>query len=126
MRAPRTAPLGALLAILCIAAAPAVAKSVGYPDPAGYCQEASNELDPRDLGTVPLDPLPPGVSERFVRLAGVRTPLLEAGAASSRLSVVFVHGNLGSSRDFAGMMSASRSLGLRLLAFDLPGFGRAE
>jgi len=97
-----------------------------YPDPMGYCVGANHQYDPHDLGSIPLDPLPTGVSERFVTLGGIRTPLLEAGSGSSPISVVFVHGNIGSSRDFVDMMSAARTFGLRLLAFDLPGAGRAE
>src|SRR5207302_6689721 len=68
---------------------------------------------------------PPGIGERFVNLAGVQTPLLESGPVGDSTAVVFVHGNPGSARDFAALMAAAGPLGLRMVAFDLPGFGRA-
>jgi pimeloyl-ACP methyl ester carboxylesterase len=82
--------------------------------------------DPRDLGRFVLSPLPRGITERFVTLAGVRTPVLRSGPVTARGAVVFVHGNPGSSRDFVALMAAAQSLRLRLVAFDLPGFGRSH
>lgn len=48
-----------------------------------------------------------------------------AGPTRAPVAVVFVHGNPGSSRDFLGLMAATRRLGLRMVSFDLPGFGRS-
>lgn len=98
----------------------------GSPDPSGYCAAQNSIFDPTDLGPVALPALAPGVHERFMTLAGVGTPVLEAGPQRSSRAVVFVHGNPGSSRDFSGLIAASQGLGLRLVAFDLPGFGRAQ
>jgi pimeloyl-ACP methyl ester carboxylesterase len=101
------------------------AVSATVSDPAGYCEPASAQYDPGDLGSPPLDPLPAGVHERFAVLNGIRTSLLESGPRSGQTAVVFVHGNPGSSRDFADLVGRSGALGLRTLAFDLPGFGLA-
>jgi pimeloyl-ACP methyl ester carboxylesterase len=113
-------PAGEPLAVAAAAAGPG-----SPPDPAGYCLPQSAQFDPSDLGSIPPDPLPSGIGERVIDLAGVRTPVLEAGPRSDPSAVVFVHGNPGSSRDFLGLMAAARPLGLRLVAFDMPGFGRA-
>jgi pimeloyl-ACP methyl ester carboxylesterase len=101
------------------------AVSATVSDPAGYCEPASAQYDPGDLGSPLLDPLPAGVHERLTVLKGIRTPLLESGPRGGQTAVVFVHGNPGSSRDFADLVGRSGALGLRTLAFDLPGFGLA-
>jgi pimeloyl-ACP methyl ester carboxylesterase len=102
------------------------AAAADSPDPSGYCVPQNSFFDPTDLGPVVLPPLPPGLRERFVTLAGAGTPLLEAGPRRGSRAVVFVHGNPGSSRDFTELIAASQHLGLRLVAFDMPGFGRAQ
>jgi pimeloyl-ACP methyl ester carboxylesterase len=57
-------------------------------------------------------------------IAGVRTPVREAGPADAREAVVFLHGNPGSSADWAPLLAA---LGARrrAVAWDAPGFGQA-
>jgi pimeloyl-ACP methyl ester carboxylesterase len=66
-----------------------------------------------------------GLRERVVQLAGIRTPLLEAGPSSAAEAVVFVHGNPGSGRDWQELL---RSVGefARAVALDMPGFGKAD
>jgi pimeloyl-ACP methyl ester carboxylesterase len=115
----------ALVGIALATLSSTAAAQTAYPDPAGYCQAQSTRLDPADLGPLALDALPVGLHERFIDLAGIRTPLLESGPASSSTALVFVHGNPGSSRDFTELIAAAHPLGMRTVAFDMPGFGRA-
>ena len=60
-----------------------------------------------------------------VTVAGVRSPLIEAGPRDAREAVVFVHGNPGSCTDWTALVDASGELG-RAVAIDMPGFGRSE
>ena len=64
-------------------------------------------------------------TERQITVAGLRTPLLEAGRTGASEAVVFVHGNPGSSRDWEDLIGRVGTFA-RALAFDLPGFGRAD
>jgi pimeloyl-ACP methyl ester carboxylesterase len=64
-------------------------------------------------------------TERQITVSGVRTPLLEAGPANSAEAVVFVHGNPGSSRDWEDLLGRTGAFA-RAVAFDMPGFGRAD
>jgi pimeloyl-ACP methyl ester carboxylesterase len=59
-----------------------------------------------------------------LEVAGVRTPAIEAGPREASEAVVFVHGNPGSSSDWAALVQATGELG-RALALDMPGFGKA-
>jgi pimeloyl-ACP methyl ester carboxylesterase len=58
-------------------------------------------------------------------VSGIHSPAIEAGPADAREAVVFVHGNPGSSTDWTALVDAAGELG-RAVAFDMPGFGRAE
>ena len=60
-----------------------------------------------------------------IRVDGVRSPLLEGGRPESDEAVVFVHGNPGSSRDWTRLATAAAQFG-RVVALDMPGFGRAD
>jgi pimeloyl-ACP methyl ester carboxylesterase len=60
-----------------------------------------------------------------IQVDGVRSPVIEAGAAEAREAAVFVHGNPGSSRDWERLVSAVGKHG-RAVALDMPGFGRAD
>ena len=60
-----------------------------------------------------------------VRVAGVRSPTLEAGPADAREAAVFVHGNPGSTDDWALLVERAGEHG-RAVALDMPGFGRAD
>jgi pimeloyl-ACP methyl ester carboxylesterase len=60
-----------------------------------------------------------------VSVDGVNSPLIEAGPSDASEAVVFLHGNPGSSRDFEDLIGRVGEFG-RALAFDLPGFGKAD
>lgn len=57
-------------------------------------------------------------------VAGIRSPLLEAGPRDASEAVVFVHGNPGSSEDWRPLVGQVGAFG-RAVAADMPGFGRA-
>lgn len=59
-----------------------------------------------------------------VVVAGIRSPMLEVGAAGAAEAVVFVHGNPGSARDWEDLLARVGPFA-RGLALDMPGFGRA-
>lgn len=57
---------------------------------------------------------------------GIRTRVLQGGAdLKSTQAVVFVHGNPGSSEDWRDLMEVVSPLG-RVIALDMPGFGKAD
>jgi pimeloyl-ACP methyl ester carboxylesterase/flavin-dependent dehydrogenase len=60
-----------------------------------------------------------------VSVAGVRSPIIEAGPEDADEAVVFVHGNPGSSLDWVELVQAVGAFG-RAVALDMPGFGRAD
>jgi pimeloyl-ACP methyl ester carboxylesterase/2-polyprenyl-6-methoxyphenol hydroxylase-like FAD-dependent oxidoreductase len=68
----------------------------------------------------------PGVRRRTLEVDGVRTPLREAGPGHAPEAVVFVHGNPSSGADWEPLLAATAAHGLRTLAWDAPGFGRAQ
>ncbi|WP_428309760.1 alpha/beta fold hydrolase [Hydrocarboniphaga sp.] len=61
----------------------------------------------------------------LLSVRGLNSPIIEAGPADADEALVFVHGNPGSSRDWAGLVAGAGEFG-RALAFDMPGFGRAD
>jgi pimeloyl-ACP methyl ester carboxylesterase len=72
------------------------------------------------------------VDERFeglrrgrLSIDGVGTPLIEAGPPDSSEAVLFVHGNPGSSSDWADLVPRAGAF-TRAVAFDMPGFGRSD
>jgi len=65
------------------------------------------------------------VRSREETILGLRTPVLEAGPPDSDEAVVFLHGHPGSSRDWEHLMARVAPFA-RAVAFDLPGFGKAE
>ena len=67
---------------------------------------------------------PESVRTRELRVDGVRTMLREAGPAGGREAAVFVHGNPGSSADWAGLLERAGGV-CRAVAWDAPGFGNA-
>lgn len=73
----------------------------------------------------PGRPLRTSVRRRTLRVDGIATPLREAGAADASEAVVFVHGNPGSGADFEPLLAAAGQVG-RAVAWDAPGFGRAD
>jgi len=65
------------------------------------------------------------VRETEVTVAGVRSPVLEAGPAGAKEAVVYVHGNPGSRLDFRDLVARTGELA-RAIAPDMPGFGDAD
>jgi pimeloyl-ACP methyl ester carboxylesterase len=63
--------------------------------------------------------------ESAVVVDGVRSPTLEGGPADAAEAVVFVHGNPGSSRDWDNLAVRVSEFS-RVVALDMPGFGRAD
>lgn len=63
---------------------------------------------------------------RRIAVAGIGSPVIEAGPLEAREAVVFVHGNPGSGTDWSALVSAVGEQGRRAVAFDMPGFGQAE
>jgi len=80
----------------------------------------------REPGTAwPGHPPRTPLRRRTLRVAGIATPLREAGSPESREAAVFVHGVPGSGADFEPLLSAAGQVG-RALAWDAPGFGAAD
>lgn len=62
--------------------------------------------------------------EVAVTVGGVRSPVLAGGPAEAEETVVFLHGNPGSGRDWEELAGLA-AVDLRVRAPDMPGFGRA-
>jgi pimeloyl-ACP methyl ester carboxylesterase len=60
--------------------------------------------------------------ETELTVAGVRSPVLEAGPVGAKEAVVYVHGNPGSRLDFRDLVARTGEFA-RALAPDMPGFG---
>jgi pimeloyl-ACP methyl ester carboxylesterase len=118
---------GILTAVAAVLAACTLAPSArAQSDVSGYCEPENAQYDPRDTERdTPPTPLPPGFTRRDFTIGGLSSPLTEAGSPASREAIVFMHGNSGSSLDFAGILRAAPP-GARVLAFDLYGFGEAD
>jgi pimeloyl-ACP methyl ester carboxylesterase len=69
--------------------------------------------------------MPAPVNELELLVGQLFTPLLEAGPTDANEAVVFLHGNPGSSEDWRELVGRVGEFG-RALAFDLPGFGKAD
>ena len=65
------------------------------------------------------------VTQRELVVSEVRRLVREAGDATSREAVVFVHGNPGSGQDFEALLPAAGEFA-RAVAPDLPGYGKAQ
>lgn len=72
-----------------------------------------------------MEPSGAAIRRSEVVIDGVRSPVIEAGPADSREAVVFFHGNPGSTFDWEDLVARVGSFA-RAIAFDLPGFGRAD
>lgn len=79
----------------------------------------------RDSTLWPGRPLPTPIDRRTLRVGGIATPLREAGPREASEAVVFAHGVPGSGADFEPLLSAAGQLG-RAVAWDAPGFGKAD
>jgi pimeloyl-ACP methyl ester carboxylesterase len=62
---------------------------------------------------------------RRINVGGIGSPVIEAGPQDATEAVVFVHGNPGSSSDWTALVDGAGELG-RAVAFDMPGFGKAD
>lgn len=62
---------------------------------------------------------------REITVAGRRAPVLEGGPEDASEAVVFVHGNPGSSEDWRPLAEQVASFA-RVVAPDMPGFGKAD
>jgi pimeloyl-ACP methyl ester carboxylesterase len=60
-----------------------------------------------------------------ITVGGIGSPVIEAGSRESTEAVVFVHGNPGSSTDWTALVEKVGAVG-RAVAFDMPGFGKAD
>ncbi len=72
--------------------------------------------------------LPDNVDKRRIEIDGLGTRLFTAaprGKRRSREAAVFLHGFPGSSLDYVHLLAATGKFG-RAVAFDFPGFGRAD
>jgi pimeloyl-ACP methyl ester carboxylesterase len=66
-----------------------------------------------------------GVRERPFEAGGIRTVLAESGPGDASEAIVYVHGNPGAALDWHDLMGRTGDFA-RSIAFDMPGFGRAE
>jgi pimeloyl-ACP methyl ester carboxylesterase len=66
-----------------------------------------------------------GISTGEISVAGLRSPLIQAGPEDASEAVVFLHGNPGSRLDWQALVVGAGDFG-RALAFDMPGFGQAD
>jgi pimeloyl-ACP methyl ester carboxylesterase len=60
-----------------------------------------------------------------VTVAGVRSPVIQAGPGGQPEAVVFVHGNPGPASDWRGLLTQVGEFG-RAVAPDMPGYGDAD
>ncbi|HUB03793.1 MAG TPA: alpha/beta fold hydrolase [Solirubrobacteraceae bacterium] len=70
-------------------------------------------------------PLPACVATTRPAIDGLVTPVSSVGDPSCTEAIVFVHGNPGSRRDWDDLLTRVAPFA-RAVAFDMPGFGRAE
>jgi pimeloyl-ACP methyl ester carboxylesterase len=65
------------------------------------------------------------LTETILTVDGIRSPILQTGSPHAGEAVVFVHGNPGSSQDWARLVERAGGLA-RAVAWDHPGFGQAD
>ncbi|MEA2143610.1 MAG: hypothetical protein QOI64_2040 [Solirubrobacteraceae bacterium] len=127
--------------LVCLAIAVPAATSVAVASPYGLLAPADDPLvycaggldagvtgaytDAEHDVRLPDDPLPTGVTQQRLTVDGVGTRLLRSGPATAEEAVVFVHGNPDSARDFDALLARTGRFG-RAVAFDMPGYGRAD
>jgi len=90
------------------------------PSPARARQVADSKAAELPRGDVPAP-----LRTSAIEVDGIRSPVLESGPQGAEEAVVFVHGNPGSSLDWADLAGAVGAFG-RAVALDMPGFGRAD
>ncbi|MDB5972441.1 MAG: hypothetical protein JWQ90_4891 [Hydrocarboniphaga sp.] len=62
---------------------------------------------------------------RTLKVRGIDSALIEAGPEQNEEAIVFIHGNPGSSQDWAALVAEAGEFA-RAVAFDMPGFGHAD
>jgi pimeloyl-ACP methyl ester carboxylesterase len=67
----------------------------------------------------------PDLRRRDLVVDGIRSPLVEGGPADADEAVVFLHDIPGMASNYLHLLAAASNWG-RVLAFDMPGFGRAD
>ena len=101
----------------------------GSSDATLYCTPGGGPLgaatDAEHNVLVGDPPLRPGVRQSRVSVDGVSTRVLQSGPRRARHAVVFVHGNPDSARDWDALAAAGSGFA-RMVAFDMPGFGRSD
>jgi pimeloyl-ACP methyl ester carboxylesterase len=60
-----------------------------------------------------------------LNLAGISTPVLQGGDTGNAEAIVFMHGNPGSGNDWSDLMHSAAPF-VRVIAPDMPGFGKAD
>jgi pimeloyl-ACP methyl ester carboxylesterase len=65
------------------------------------------------------------LTQTILTVDGLRSPMLQAGPPQATEAIVFVHGNPGSSQDWARLVERTGTLA-RAVAWDHPGFGQAD
>jgi menaquinone-9 beta-reductase len=83
------------------------------------------ELQPLAGAHADGTPAPARVVTTRPTIAGLVTPVSSVGDPDASEAVVFVHGNPGSRRDWDDLLTRVEPF-TRAVAFDMPGFGRAE
>ena len=103
----------------------------GLQEPLAYCDGTPGAdalgavTDAAYRGPVTEAPLPASVTQRRLTVDGVTTRVLQSGPATADEAVVFVHGNPDSARDWDALVASTGRFG-RAVAFDMPGYGRAD
>ena len=117
------------LAALAVALAWAPAASAQGGDASLYCTPGGGPLGAltdAEHSVVRGDPpLPAGVRESPVTVNGVSTRVLQAGPPNAEEAVVFVHGSPTSARDWDDLLAATGRFA-RVVAFDMPGYGKSQ
>lgn len=75
---------------------------------------------------MPASPAAPALQTSRISACGISSRVIQGGAnLKVTQAVVFVHGNPGSAEDWAPLMQATAPHG-RVIAIDMPGFGKAD
>jgi pimeloyl-ACP methyl ester carboxylesterase len=82
-------------------------------------------IDHRDASAWPGHPPRTPIRRRKLRVEEIATPLREAGPREAGEAAVFLHGMPGSGADLEPLLAAAGQVG-RAVAWDAPGFGKAD
>src|SRR5438067_8404173 len=119
----------AVAAALLLAVGAGSGASAADTDPTLYCVGDGGPLGAATVAEhtvlVGDPPLPPGVRQRRIAVAGGSTRITEAGPPEAKDAVLFVHGNPGSARDWDDLVAANGRFA-RTVALDIPGWGKSD